>query len=85
MFKEKIINGFIVFLLILPMSFLFPWLYHWIFNSIASNNRVLEHILSVSTMVFFMTVLLPSAMTLKRILEIKTKKGKIGSNSKSTG
>jgi hypothetical protein len=85
MIKEKIINGLIVFLLILPMSFVFPWLYHWIFNSFASNNMVLEKILSVTTMVFFMTILLPSAMNLKKILEVKTKKGKIGNNSKSTG
>ena len=65
MIKEKMINYIIVFLLILPMSFLFPWFYHHMFNLFSISNMILEKIVSVATMVLFMNLLLPLAFRLK--------------------
>lgn len=63
--KEKIANGFIIFLLILPMSFFFPYIYHYFFSLLSINHWFLEKTTAVATMVFFMTLLMPHIMSLK--------------------
>jgi len=67
--KEKMTDGIIIFLLIFPMSILFPWIYHQLFNSLAINSWFWEKAVTVATMVFLMMLLMPPVMSLKAKLK----------------
>lgn len=70
MIKEKMVNAGIIFLIIFPMSFFFPWVYHNFFSLLGINSWFLEKLISVANMVACMSLILPWAMRFKSILRI---------------